>query len=183
VAVSIADVKIIDPFEGDETVAVRRLRVQLDAAKEDLERERADKARLERSVVELERAVAAERAAARASAREAYRQTVLALRAFAPYAPLTEALLGKVNPPAPSAAVLNELFGLKLETVQQHIDHIVNEARYAELVEAKYIRGLSDAETSEMARLAEELSTLDESFYAPVFELLKTYRAHSEDSE
>lgn len=125
VAVGIAEVKIIDPFEAMETPVVRHLREQLEAARGELAQERARREARENALAALEREIEAAREATREGQRDAFRQLVLALRAVAPFVPITEDLLRRVSPGLPDLPALDDAFKVRREAIQGHIDAIL----------------------------------------------------------
>jgi type I site-specific restriction endonuclease len=116
--VGIAEVQVTDPFETRENPVLRALRDQLDAVQEDLEAERRARADLEAEVVVA-------RQAERSAHRAAFIQLVTGLRAVSPLTPITEAVLERVAPGAHTLERLNETFGASLDSVQAHIDAVL----------------------------------------------------------
>lgn len=184
VQVEIADIEIIDPFEGEENPIARYLRTQLESAnlevrtlKYELNREQTVRREQDEAVQMLQRRAEIEQAKRYTAQRDAFRQLVLSLHAFAPFVPITETLLYQVNPSLQDLGSFNEIFGSDYGSVQEHIDAVLRESfvktRYHELVERKHTVGLSQSEETEMKRLDQELDALDEEFYQPIVSKLR----------
>lgn len=101
---------------------LRALRDQLDATQADLEAERRARADLE---AEVEAARHAERSAHQA----AFVQLVTGLHAVSPLTTITEAVLDRVAPDAHTLDRLNAAFGVDFESVQEHIDAVLEKQR------------------------------------------------------
>ncbi len=125
VAVGIAEVKVIDPFEAMETPVVRHLREQLEATRGELAQERARREARENAIAALEREIGMVREASRQGRRDAFRQLVRALHAVAPFVLIMEDLLRHVSPTLPDLATLNDAFEVELGTIQGHIDAVL----------------------------------------------------------
>jgi type I site-specific restriction endonuclease len=184
VPVEIAEVEIIDPFEGEENPIARHLRSQLESAKlelrtvkSELSLEQSARHEQEQVLATLQHAAETEKAKRYIIQRDAFRQFVLSLHAFAPFVPITETLLYQINPSLQDLDSLNEVFGTPYGSVQEHIDAVLIESfvktRYHELVERKHTVGLNQSEETEMERLAKELDELDEEFYRPILSNLR----------
>jgi len=126
VEVGIAEVQIIDPFESMENPLLRNLRERLSTANEALQEEREAYSKQSAELSSLHTLLAAKEQEALLAKRDAFVRPVLALKAFAPFAPLTEAVLRQVNPALASLEELNGLFGAQRDSIQEHIDAVLS---------------------------------------------------------
>jgi type I site-specific restriction endonuclease len=173
VEVGIAEVRIIDPFEGKESHVLRRIRLQLDQTKRRLADEIAFRKSQELELLDLRRALSIQAQAHKALERTSFLNLVTALRSFSPFSPITEAVLLRIAPSGFNLPALNDAFGVDLESIQAHIDGVFAEQRHAELVNKKYVSELTPTELTEFAVLEEQLSAQDHMFYEPMIRQLR----------
>lgn len=183
VEVGIAEVEIIDPFEGEESPIIRQLRRQLDTAKRTLAEERTLIKKQEESTRLLQRSLALERARTAALSRDAFRNLIVGLRALSPFTPITEDVLARILPNVFTAESLNDAFRVHHGSVQAHIDALFSEIRHSELVNKKHLTGLNTQETAELSELEEKLSVLDEAFYSPIIHELRSLLPESREGD
>ncbi len=177
VPVQIAEVEIISPFELGEEVSAPTMRAEVAELRSELnlyqQRFGEEGARLNglvQRISELEEAGLAER-------RNSFRQLIQVLaRTLPPLLKLDEDLLGRAAPDAFELAALNEAFQCELPSIGAHIERVLAEpvrARYRDLVDQKYTRGLNGSEQLELSQLDTSLDGIDASYYGPIIDALR----------
>ena len=174
VEVGIAEVKIIDPFEGKESPVIRQLRRQLENAERKLAEERALRKQEEESSRAVRRSLNIQQARALSIQCDAFRNLIVGLRTLSPFTPITEEVLSRILPNVFTATVLNEAFGVRLGSVQAHINALVDALRYEALVNQKHIAGIGNREIAELDALEKNLSSLDGLFYRRLIDRLRS---------